>query len=281
MHFPKFLSLVSLFGIGVTAITWATIGTSDCVPDFRAVMRSGNFSAQDGCQKRNPDEKGVTLQVEDGNLRDQSNFMVFFADEECDPGQILGQTDFGCSGKVGAANWNSFEVWDMCEDNPMCDFGVGLALSDLLSIEQPELETPTATGEAETETPTATDDSEPAETETPTATGEAETETPTATDDSEPSETETPTATGEAETETPTATDDSEPSELETPTATGEAETETPTATDDSEPAETETPTATGEAETETPTVTDDIESSETETPTETGEAETETPTAT
>ena len=99
--------------------------------------------------------------------------MVFFADEDCDPGQMLGQTDFGCSGKVGAADWNSFEVWDMCEDNPMCDFGVGPALSDLPSLEPSETEIPTE----------ATDFPE---TETPTATGGVETETPTATDVIEP-----------------------------------------------------------------------------------------------
>jgi hypothetical protein len=95
-------------------------------------MRAGVISPQDGCQKRQSDqEKGVSLQIEDGNLRDQSNFMVFFKDEECDPAQMLGQTDFGCSDKAGAADWNSFEVWDMCEDNPMCDFGVGPPASEI------------------------------------------------------------------------------------------------------------------------------------------------------
>ncbi|KAF1974684.1 hypothetical protein BU23DRAFT_567090 [Bimuria novae-zelandiae CBS 107.79] len=172
MHFPKLLSLTSLLGTGVTAISWATIGTSNCVLDFRAVMRSGNITSQDGCQKRFPDEKGVTLQVEDDNLRDQSNFVVFFADEDCDPGQMLGQTDAGCSGKVGAADWNSFEVWDMCEDNPMCDFGLGDGLFDLEPLDPSETEIPVATGGAGTELPIATG----------TAIGGLGTELPTATD---------------------------------------------------------------------------------------------------
>ncbi|KAF1948268.1 hypothetical protein CC80DRAFT_327890 [Byssothecium circinans] len=133
MHLQTIFPLFTLFLSSVTAISYATVGTSNCVPDFRAIMRAGNITAQDGCQKRFPDEKGVTLEVEDGNLRDQSNFMVFFKDEECDPGQMLGQTDFGCSGKVGAAEYNSFEVWDMCEDSPMCDFGVGPSITEGLT----------------------------------------------------------------------------------------------------------------------------------------------------
>jgi len=143
--------LSTLLRSTVSAITFATVGTVDCVPDHRAIMRFGNISAQDGCHKRETDEKGLTLQLEDSNLRDQSNLMVFFKDEECDPAQMLGQTDFGCSNKAGAADWNSFEVWDMCEDNPMCDFGVGPPASEIEALAE-VLETDTDTS-AEDNTP--------------------------------------------------------------------------------------------------------------------------------
>ncbi|KAF2727767.1 hypothetical protein EJ04DRAFT_128794 [Polyplosphaeria fusca] len=169
MHLLNFLSLITLLASGVTAISWITAGTPNCELDFRAVMRSGNISSTDGCQKRMHDEAGVSFEIVSDDMHDQSNFMVFFADEECDPGQMLGQADVGCSGKIGAANWNSFEVWDMCEDNPMCDFGVGPPLSEIVSLDPSVTEIPPATGPEETETPTTTEPSE-TETETPTET---------------------------------------------------------------------------------------------------------------
>jgi hypothetical protein len=133
--------LSTLLSSTISAMTFSAFRGIDCSFDHGAdgLMRSGKISAQDGCHKRKTDdllfiEKSLRVELEDGNLRDQSNFMVFFKDEECDPTQVLGQSDYNCTNEVGAADWNSFEVWDMCEDNPMCDFGVGPPASEILAL---------------------------------------------------------------------------------------------------------------------------------------------------
>ncbi|KAF2175664.1 hypothetical protein K469DRAFT_756094 [Zopfia rhizophila CBS 207.26] len=101
-------------------MSFSTYGNDNCAGQNK--IRTGVIGPKEGCQKRAPDEKGVAVMVEDGNVADESMYAVFFKSEDCDPSGMINKTELGCSTRHGIApaGYGSWEIWDMCEGQAGC-----------------------------------------------------------------------------------------------------------------------------------------------------------------
>jgi hypothetical protein len=120
MHFPTpFLILLT-----TTTTTLAFRNT----PHTKTGCREGRTTnsilrPETGCQKIGT---AVSHQLS-GDASDNSLYVVYFKDEECDPDQVAKKTDVVNSSGSTCVDWSnvsggyrSFEVWDMCTGGQKC-----------------------------------------------------------------------------------------------------------------------------------------------------------------
>jgi hypothetical protein len=97
-------------------------------PHTKTGCREGKTSnsilrPETGCQKT---DKAISHQLT-GDGSDNSLYVVYFTDENCDPDQVAKKMDVVNSSGSACVDWSnagagykSFEVWDMCTGGEKC-----------------------------------------------------------------------------------------------------------------------------------------------------------------
>jgi hypothetical protein len=67
-------------------------------------------------------EMAVVAQPVEGIEEDDSQYIVFFTSEDCEPSTMINISDAGCSTDLGGdiGEYKSWEIWDMCNGTIGC-----------------------------------------------------------------------------------------------------------------------------------------------------------------
>ncbi|KAF1999306.1 hypothetical protein P154DRAFT_229132 [Amniculicola lignicola CBS 123094] len=130
----NYLFSIPLAAVSINALHVVTWPNEDC-RSFPAIYEDF-LGPTNGCQQRYQDrgnpawdgqERSVAVQMVEGNLEDETQFVVFFSSDDCDPKTIINTTDDGCSSFLGdrIGEYMSWEIWDMCNGTVGCDLSDG------------------------------------------------------------------------------------------------------------------------------------------------------------